>query len=216
MASNQYNGAPADVDTVHSGTRLYRILRADATWKSNSFNMKPRTPGDPEQGRFEPTDPKLGGYIYVADTVAGAVAEGVLRNRKVPKSGVVHRSWLINKKIAVMRLDDEVEVAALYGGHTAKLDLDASMLCCGHRGYSRTRAAGTAILLNTPLAYGIRYRCRNHDEVKSLMLITRSDVPPRLVLEDEMDIFSDERGRELVLKTLNDEFGLKYTGKVPS
>src|ERR1700730_14286342 len=104
MASNQYNGAPADVDTVHSGTRLYRILRADATWKSNSFNMKPRTPGDPEQGRFEPTDPKLGGYIYVADTLAGAVAEGVLRNRKVPKSGVVHRSWLINKKIAVMRL----------------------------------------------------------------------------------------------------------------
>src|SRR5947209_1761751 len=146
MPTNRYNGRPADTEPLRRGTRLYRILRANATWDSNSFNMNPLPLNDPDQGRFEPTDRKLGGYIYVADTVAGAVAEGVLRNRKIPKTGVVYRAWLIKKKLAVMRLDDDVEVAAVYGAGATKLNLDASMLCCDRDGYSTTRKAGTQIL----------------------------------------------------------------------
>jgi hypothetical protein len=216
VPTNRYNGRPADTEAVDKGTRLYRILRADATWDANSFNMNPLPLGDRWQGRFEPTDKKLGGYIYVADTVAGAVAEGVLRNKAVPKSGLVHRSWLLNKKIALMRLDEDVQVASVYGVGATKLNLDASLLCCGRRGYSRTRSAGTEILLETPTAFGLRYRCRNHDSVTSLALITRGNPPPPLVLEEEMDIFLDPRGRKLVFDVLDKEFGLKYAGVVPT
>lgn len=215
MPTNRYNGRPADTEPVRTGTRLYRILRADATWDANSFNMSPLPLRDPFQGRFEPTDPQLGGYIYVADTVAGAVAEGVLRNKRIPKSGLVQRSWLTNKKIALLRLDDDVTVASVYGSAATKLNLDASLLCCGHHGYTRTRTAGTQILLNTVTAFGMRYRCRNHDSLTSLMLITRGNPPPPLVLEEEMDLFYDPRGRKLVCEALFNEWQLQYTGALP-
>jgi hypothetical protein len=178
--------------------------------------MNPPPLGDRAQGRFEPADTRLGGYIDVADTLAGAVAEGVLRNKKIPQSGLVHRSWLINKKIAVLRLDDDVEVASVYGSGATKLNLDASLLCCGPRGYTRTRTTGTQILLNTSTAFGMRYRCRNHDNLTSLMLITRHKPPPPLALEDEMDIFYDPRGRDLVLEALYKEFQLQYAGALPN
>ena len=79
MATNQYNESPADLETVPAGAVLYRILAANAGYAANSFNPHPRPLHDPDQGRFEPTDPALGGYLYVASTVAGAVAEGILR-----------------------------------------------------------------------------------------------------------------------------------------
>ncbi|MGO9153411.1 RES domain-containing protein [Mycobacterium sp.] len=215
MPTNRYNRRVADTEPVSAGTLLYRIMRADATWDANSFNMKTRPCPDPDQGRFEPTDPKLGGYIYVADTVEGAVAEGVLRNKRIPESGLVQRAWLTNKKIALLRLDDDVTVASVYGSGATKLNLDASLLCCGNRGYTRTRTTGTQILLKTAAAYGMRYPCRNHDRLTSLMLITRAGPPPGLVIEDEMDIFYDSRGSKLVFDALYNEWGLLYTGAVP-
>jgi RES domain len=216
MPTNRYNGRAADTEPVSAGTLLYRIMRADATWAANSFNMNPLPLHDPDQGRFEPTDPKLGGYIYLADSVAGAVAEGVLRNKRIPNSGLVQRAWLTNKKIALLRLDDDVTVASVYGSRATKLNLDASLLCCGYRGYTRTRTTGTQLLLKTATAYGMRYPCRNHDRLTSLMLITRADRPPRLAIEDEMDIFSDPRGRKLVFDALYNEWQLHYTGALPA
>jgi hypothetical protein len=215
MPTNRYNGRAADTEPVSAGTLLYRIMRADATWDANSFNVNPLPLRDPDQGRFEPTDRKLGGYIYLADSAAGAVAEGVLRNRRIPNSGLVQRAWLTNKKIALLRLDDDVTVASVYGSGATKLNLDASLLCCGYRGYTRTRTVGTQILLSTATAYGMRYPCRNHDRLTSLMLITRAGHPPRLVIEDEMNIFTDPRGRKLVFDALYNEWQLQYTGALP-
>lgn len=215
MPTNRYNGRVADTELVPAGTLLYRIMRADASWSANSFNMNPLPLGDPGQGRFEPTDPALGGYIYLADSVEGAVAEGVLRNRRIPDSGVVQRAWLTNKKIAMLRLNDDVTVASVSGAGATKLNLDASLLCCGYRGYTRTRSTGTAILLKTPAAYGMRYPCRNHVQLTSLMLVTRADSPPRLAIQDEVDIFHDAIGREFVFEALYNEWGLQYTGAIP-
>lgn len=147
MPTNRYNGRPADVEIVPKGTDLYRIMAADATYAANSFNMKPRPLGHPEQGRFEPTD-------------AG--------------------------------------------------------LCGGVSQYSQTRQTGTKILLKTKPAFGMRYRCRNHDNLTSLMLITRKEPALSLTLIDEVDIFFDKQGRDLILDVLHTEFQLQYTGALPN
>ena len=62
MATNRYNGRKAQLDGFAAGTVLYRILAADASYPSNSYNPNTRPLDDPKQGRFEPTDPTLGGY----------------------------------------------------------------------------------------------------------------------------------------------------------
>jgi hypothetical protein len=130
VPTNRYNGKPASLETILAGTRLYRIYPADAAYDASSFNPNPRPLGHRRQGRFEPTDRKLGGYLYVSPTVAGAVAEGILRNVDIPTSGIVRRSWLTNKKIAFLDLLEDVEVASVYGPHATRLNLDSSLLCC--------------------------------------------------------------------------------------
>lgn len=214
MATNTYNGLPATVEVIATGTRLYRIYPADATYDANSFNPSPRPLGDTRQGRFEPVDATLGAYLYASPTLAGAVAEGVLRNVTIPKSGIVRLKWLQNKHLAVLELREEIAVASVYGRHTARLNLDSAVLCGNWTQYNETRRIGTQILLNTTNANGIRYRCRNNDDETSLLLIDRGGTPPALTVGDEWDILGDPVGREQILTTLDQHFGLQYTGTV--
>lgn len=152
VATNAYNGTAADVEFIGAGTRLYRIRRAASTHAANSFNPDPRPLDDPLQGRFEPTDSALGGHLYVAPTVAGAVAEGILRNNPISSTRLIPRFLLSDKSLAILELAEDIPVAAIYGSHAAKRNLDASFLCGNSGAYSETRATGTAILLNTPAA----------------------------------------------------------------
>lgn len=209
MATNVYNKAPADTETVKAGTTLYRILPLTAKYQPNSYNTRPPRPiGDPTQGRFEPVDDTLGGYLYVAQSVAGAIAEGVLRGEEI-RSPIVRRIWLTGKKLATMHLEEDIEVASLYGPSTAKLNLSGALLCSAD--YNLTRQTGSDILTATSRAQGLKYRCVNHDDLTSLMLISRTS-SPRITVDEEVDIFFDTSGRKLVLETLKDEFGLSYTG----
>ena len=212
MATNRYNGRKATLESFTAGAVFYRILPADATYTSDSYNPTPRPLDDPKQGRFEPADPSLGGYTYVSPSVAGAIAEGILRNQRIPASGLARRIWLINKKIATLRLLDDINVAAVYGEHTAALNLDGALLCCGRRGYTRCRQTGTDILLKTPEARGLQYDCRNNLALTSLVLITRGSAP-KMEIVSEYDVLLDEEGRSQVLETLDDVFHLKYAGK---
>lgn len=217
MATNDYRGVPADIETICAGTVLYRILAANATYTSNSIYDPdhPLPVGDQEQGRFDPVDRTLGGYLYVAQSVEGVVAEGVLRRRAIGDPPIVQKSWLTGpkgqggKKLATMTLDEGLEVASLYGRHTARLNLSATLLTGGD--YSATRLVGSAVLNATPTARGMKYRCANHDDLTSLMLIGRSGTPA-ITLVDEVNIFYDDAGRDLVLRVLHDEFGLSYHG----
>lgn len=221
MATNDYLGVPADIETICAGTLLYRILPTNATWTANSlYDPDPPLPvGAQLQGRFDPVDRTLGGYLYVAQSVEGAVAEGVLRKKAVGDPPTVQKSWLIGpksqdgKKLATMTLDEDLEVAALYGRHTARLNLSATLLT--GEDYSATRLVGSAVLTATPAARGMKYRCANHDDLTSLMLIGRSG-PPAITLIDEVDIFYDDVGRDLVVGVLHDEFGLSYHGPAGS
>jgi hypothetical protein len=214
VPTNRYNGATAQLVTFPSGTVLYRILAADATYPTDSYNPSPRPLDHPKQGRFEPDPayPEIGGYTYVAPTVAGAVAEGILRNQSVPQSGLARRMWLTNKRIATLRLTEDIAVAAVYGPYSAALNLDGSLLCCGRRGYTRCRTIGTQILLKTPHARGVQYDCRNNLSLSSLMLVTRGGAPG-LDLVEEHNVLTDAAGKTLVLQTLKDVFGLDYTGR---
>lgn len=221
MATNDYRGVPADIETICAGTVLYRILPTKAPYAANSIYDPdhPLPVGDQRQGRFDPVDRALGGYLYVAQSLEGAVAEGVLRKKAVGDPPVVQKSWLTGpasqdgKKLARMTLDEDIEVASLYGRHTARLNLSATLLTGGD--YSATRVVGSAVLNATSTARGMKYRCANHDDLTSLMLIGRSGTPA-ITLIDEVDIFYDDAGRDLVLRVLHDEFGLSYHGPAGS
>ncbi|WP_182262024.1 RES domain-containing protein [Rhodococcus sp. UFZ-B548] len=223
MPTNEYNGLEADLETIPAGTVLYRINPTYATWDANSYNSKsPRALGDLGQGRFEPLDASLGHYIYLAQSMAGAIAEGVLRGEKIT-GGMIGRPALVGvpknmpgkkvgKSLVTMRLEEDVVVASLYGAHTSRLNLNASLLL--GEDYNRTRETGTKVLANTLSANGLKYRCANHDDLTSLMFISRHR-PAELTILDQFDIFFDADGREKVLDILDSEFNLKYSGKIP-
>ena len=214
MATNVYNGTAADLETLRAGSRLYRIRRAAASYAANSFNPDPKPLHDPLQGRFEPTDSALGGYLYVAPTIVGAVAEGILRNNAIPSTRLVPRLWLSDKTLAVLTLTEHISAAAVYGVYAAKLNLDASFLCCASSEYSKTRTTGTAILLNTPAARALAFPCRNCESETALMFVSR-DATPSISVQSEVDILNDAAAAKLIVDTLDQRFGLKYAGKMP-
>ena len=85
MASEQYNGRSPQTRLIPAGTELHRISGTATPYPPNLFNRAAIRPlGDPLQGRFEPIDTSHGGYLYVALSLPGAVAEGILRNIAVP------------------------------------------------------------------------------------------------------------------------------------
>jgi hypothetical protein len=213
VATNVYNNTAADLEKFHAGSRLYRIRQTTKSFVANSFNATPKPLGDRLQGRFEPTDAALGGYLYVAPTIIGAVAEGILRNNPIPATRLVPRLWL-DKSLAVLILNEDIEVADVYGLHAAKLNLDASFLCGDSSHYNETRATGTAILLNTPAARGLAYPCRNCESETALMLISRG-ATPAVTVKSEAEILKDPAAAKLVVDTLDQIFGLKYAGKMP-
>ena len=223
MPTNEYNGLEAALEIIPAGTLLYRINPTHAPWKANSYNPLPPSPlGTPGQGRFEPLDASLGHYIYLAQSVEGALAEGVLRGEKIT-AGLIQRHWLVGrrrdmpggklgKSLVTMRLEEDVAVASLYGAHSSRLNLNASLLLGDD--YNRTRETGTKVLANTVTAHGLKYRCANHDDLKSLMLISRHG-PAKLTILNKVDIFYDDAERKKVLEIFDSEFNLKYSGKTP-
>lgn len=223
MATNEYNGLEADLEIIPAGTLLYRINPTHAPWDANSYNPQPpRDLGHPDQGRFEPLDASLGHYIYLAQSMEGAIAEGVLRGEKIA-AGLIRRHWLVGrrkkmpggklgKSLVTMRLEEDVAVASLYGAHSSRLNLNAGLLL--GEDYDRTRETGTKVLANTAKANGLKYRCANHDDLKSLMFISRHGTAALTIL-DEFDIFYDDAGRKKALAILDSEFNLKYPGGIP-
>ncbi|WP_336882484.1 hypothetical protein [Rhodococcus globerulus] len=73
MSRERYNGRAPQLRVVPAWTELHRISGTASPYPPNSFNSTGiRALGDPVRGRFEPID---GGYLYVALSLAGAVAE---------------------------------------------------------------------------------------------------------------------------------------------
>ncbi|MFJ6099136.1 MULTISPECIES: RES family NAD+ phosphorylase [Actinomycetes] len=215
MPTNDFNGRLATLEKVPAGTLLHRILPTFAPYAANSYNPTFVNLGYPLQGRFEPAATELGGYTYVAESVTGAVAEGILRNVNIPKSGIARHMWLKDKKIATMELEEDILVAAIYGQHALALNLDASLLCGGADVYTDCREIGTKILLAQEEARGIKYTCRNNTAATALMLVTRDGDGPRMSVKEERDVLVDDQGRKLILETMATDYGLHYLGPIP-
>lgn len=227
MLEDDYNDSPARIELIPAGTTLYRITDLASEYEPNSFNCRNIKPlGHERQGRFDPVDDSHGGYLYVATSPTGVVAEGVLRGRDIPRSGFVRRSWLLQKSLSVMRLETDVKVAQIYGPSVRLLNLDASVCTCKRYSYpnpdnrknridnyTTSRTIGHRIISNTPEAAGLRYTCRNNDAVQSLLLTSRYGQPDITVLE-QLEILGNEEATKLVIETLA-EYGLHYMGEIP-
>lgn len=215
MADNVYNGRRAHTEVIEAGTRLFRIAPAGAVYRPNSFNPSPRPLDDELQGRFEPYTADLGGYLYVASTISGAVAEGVLRNQRVSASGFVPRLWLRDRVLVSLVLEESISVACVDGPHAAVVNLDASVLGSSRDRYSECRAIATAILRNDPSVRGLRFSARNNAVETAIVLVTRGGPGPRLRVEAEHHILDDPVGFDAVIGVLRSEYGLFYAGTGP-
>ncbi|MDC3729126.1 MULTISPECIES: hypothetical protein [unclassified Rhodococcus (in: high G+C Gram-positive bacteria)] len=86
-----YNGSAVEVMTVPAGTTLWRFVELDPPYDVSTFNPNisvhhehPTGAELGQQGRFDPLDHAHGGYVYCSPTLGGAVAEGILRAKKIP------------------------------------------------------------------------------------------------------------------------------------
>ncbi|MDI9940360.1 RES family NAD+ phosphorylase [Rhodococcus sp. IEGM 1351] len=207
----QYNGRQPETWTIEAGTELHRISGSGSSYDPNSFNMTVKALGDPDQGRFEPIDNSHGGYLYVAETIEGAVAEGILRNQKIPKSGLIRAKRVAGRTHTVMVLKHDIEVAVLMDGELLSLNLDGDLLNCGSTGYDDCRSTCHEILSVADHVDGVVYRCRHNGNEKAFMLLDRGSLSPAsLDIVSSVDIMSDPDTLSQISKVLLDTFRLQF------
>ncbi|WP_255315031.1 hypothetical protein [Rhodococcus koreensis] len=184
-----YNGAPAHTDIIGAGTELWRIHRTDSAFPPNSFNstaiaplenalaINTRTTRVPRQGRFDPVHDDrvcpggslLGGYLYVGLSVGAVVAEGILRGTDIPKTGMLSDTALAEVSLTRMIVGEDITVAVLdTQAGLAAINQDGSLTGCTWRDYRDSRITCTNILIGTPTAAGVRYRCRHGQDERAV------------------------------------------------
>jgi hypothetical protein len=216
-----YNGAIAQTQRLQAGVILYRVVDTESLnhWPAHSFNSTniadledtrtlpltgPVKPGR-AQGRFDPVHDEwicksgssLGGYIYLGLTPGAAFAEGVFRNKRMPKSGRISRNWLRDKSVAKIELRSDTEVIPLDDTVTLRtLGFDSSFVSAPWERYYETRISATNMLVKNDSASGVRYPCRHDGDHKALMLVER-DIPPILETLDTIPLDEDGWGLDL-------------------
>ncbi|MEN0134750.1 MAG: RES family NAD+ phosphorylase [Rhodococcus sp. (in: high G+C Gram-positive bacteria)] len=214
MSSERYNGRAPQTRVIPAGTVLHRISGTGSPYPPNSFNSTGIRPlGDPLQGRFEPIDTSHGGYLYVALTLAGAVAEGILRDIPIPRSGIVRRKRLADKTHTRMVLGRDITVASLLDGDLRSLNLSGTLVGCDRSAYTWSRTTCHQILGADPDTDGVIYRCRNNPAEIALMLLDRRTLDSSaLGIAESNDVLTDPTTFGEVAKVLDEVHHLKYVG----
>ncbi|MGW4337526.1 hypothetical protein ACWEK5_32655 [Rhodococcus koreensis] len=223
-----YNGAPAHTDTIAAGSVLWRIHRTDSPFPPNSFNstaiapledglvINTRTMRVPRQGRFDPVHDDrvcpggslLGGYLYVGLSVGAVVAEGILRGTDIRKTGMLSDTALAEVSLTRMIAGEDITVAVLdTQAGLAAINQDGSLTGCTWRDYRDSRITCTNILVGTPAAVGVRYRCRHGQDERAVMLVERG-TPPDIAIDATGDLADRGWARARVIDSLRDDFGL--------
>ncbi|MBY4039611.1 RES family NAD+ phosphorylase [Rhodococcus fascians] len=167
---DSYNGAMPAIDTIKITERLFRISPWSNSYPPNSFNPTHKPLGDLTAGRFDPVEPDHEGFIYVARTVAGAVGEGILRNRVIDQTGFIRRNLLTTLAFTELELTREISVANLTEPHLRRLNLSASLTGCDPDNYDWTRMTASDILKTADAAHGVLYNCRNNSSEEAFLL----------------------------------------------
>ncbi|MBM4569118.1 hypothetical protein GS489_01020 [Rhodococcus hoagii] len=207
---------------------MWRVHRTDSTHAPNSFNstaiaplvdaltINTRTTRIPRQGRFDPVHDdticpggaSLGGYLYLGLSIGSVVAEGILRATDIPKTGVLSAAAFADLSLTRMQLAHPVNVAILDTQiGLAAINQDAALTGCSWRDYRSSRITCTKILVNTPAADGVRYRCRNGVDEHALMLTNRH-APTEPTIVDTGDLGTPGWARDLITSSLYDDFGI--------
>ncbi|MDH6285085.1 hypothetical protein, partial [Prescottella agglutinans] len=150
----------------------------------------------------------LGGYLYVGLTVGAVVAEGILRSADIPKSGILSSAALFELSLTQMTLQHDVTVAVLdTQAGLAAINQDTSLTGCTWREYGNSRTACTKILVGTPAVQGVRYRCRNGFNERSLLLVERGRALEIEVI-DTGELSQPGWARDLIEDSLFADFGV--------
>lgn len=224
----RYNGAPAHTETIEAGTELWRVHRTDSKHPANSFNstgiaslvdalrVDIHAERFPRQGRFEPVhDPvicpggaALGGYVYLGHSVAAAVAEGIIRGSDIPKTQLLPYAAIAEASITKVMLGEDITIAVFdTQAGLASINQDNSLVACTWRDYRESRITCTQILLGSPTARGVRYKCRHGMDETAFMLVDRGD-SIALDVVDSSDLAEPGWGRDLIVDALRERFSL--------
>lgn len=212
--TEHYNGRSPQTRVIPAGTELHRISGTGSAYPPNSFNLNGiRALGDPLQGRFEPIDTSHGGYLYVALSLAGAVAEGILRDIPIPRSGIVRRPRLAGKTHTRMVLGRNITVASLLDGDLRSLNLSGTLVGCDRSAYTWSRTTCHQILDTDPNTDGVIYRCRNNPAELALMLLNRGPLDSTaLGIAESNDVLTDPTTFAEVVKILDEVHHLHCVG----
>ncbi|MCD2114338.1 RES family NAD+ phosphorylase [Rhodococcus rhodochrous] len=179
-----YNGSAVEVMTVPAGTTLWRFVELDPPYDVSTFNPNisphhehPTGAELGQQGRFDPLDRAHGGYVYCSPTLGGAVAEGILRAKKVPASRIIPAVQVDGRALVRWQLHVDLDVAALRDPHLRKIGLTSSIHSCTRRDYGWSRRVAHAILSRNPHLHGLAYPCRNDTHSTALLLVQRPQGP---------------------------------------
>ncbi|QHG85253.1 hypothetical protein D1O33_24600 (plasmid) [Rhodococcus rhodochrous] len=153
-----YNGSVVDVMTVLAGTTLWRFVELDPPYDVSTFNPNisphhehPTGAELGQQGRFDPLDRAHGGYVYCSPTLGGAVAEGILRTKKVSASRIIPAVQVDGRALVRWQLHVDLDVAALRDPHLRKIGLTSRASTAAHVGTTDGAAAScTPSLPETP------------------------------------------------------------------
>ena len=106
---------------------------------------------------------------------------------------------ITGQDITVAVLDTETGLAAI--------NQDGSLTGCTWRDYRDSRITCTNILVGTPTAAGVRYRCRHGQDERAVMLVERG-APPDITIDATGDLADRGWARDRVIESLRDDFGL--------
>ena len=101
--------------------------------------------------------------------------------------------------ITVAVLDTQAGLAAI--------NQDGSLAGCTWRDYRDSRITCTSIMVGTPTAAGVRYRCRHGQDERNVMLVERG-TPPVIDVDATSDLAHRGWGYDLVRDSLSRDFGL--------
>ena len=149
----------------------------------------------------------------MALSLAGAIAEGILRDIPIPRSGIVRRTRLAGKTHTRMILNRDITVASLLDGDLRSLNLSGTLVGCDRAAYTWSRTTCHQILGADPDTDGVIYRCRNNPAELALCSSTAAPwTRPHSPSPNPTTVSTDPGTFDQVVKVLDEVHHLKYVG----